>query len=55
MEIEEEELDQEWLDTQAMLIKKRLLDLQATNCWPKALERNMAMSFIARITHIVVN
>jgi len=55
MEIEEKELDQEWCDSQAILIKNWWPGLHAANCWPKALERDVAMSFIAHVTQEVVN
>jgi len=38
MEMEEKELDQEWWDSQAILIKDQWLGLHAANCWPKGQE-----------------
>ena len=55
MEIKEKELDQEWWDTQAILIKREWLDLHAANCQPKALDHDISTLFIAHITRVVVN
>ena len=55
MEIEEKELDQEWWDSQAILIKNWWLGLHAANCRQKALECDTATSFIAHIMHEVLN
>jgi hypothetical protein len=41
MEIEEKEQDQEWCDSQAILIKNKWPGLHAANCRPKALESDM--------------
>jgi len=55
MEIEEKELDQEWWESQAILLKNWWLDVHAAKCWPKGLKHDMATSFIAYIMHVAVN
>jgi len=55
MEIEDKELDQESCDSQAILFKNEWPGLHAANCRPKALERDVAMSFITHVTREVVN
>jgi len=55
MELEEKELDQEWWDSQEILIENRWLGLHAADCWLKELECDLATSFIAHITQEVVN
>jgi len=55
MEIEEKELDQEWWDSQVILIKNQWLGLHAANCWPQALECAIALLLIPHITHAVVD
>jgi len=50
MEIEEKELDQEWCDSQEILIKNWWPGMHAAVCWPNALERDVATSFIAHVT-----
>jgi len=49
------ELEQESWDSQAILIKNQWLGLHAADCRPKALECDIATSFIAHIMHEVVN
>jgi len=55
MEIEEKELDHEWCDSQALLIKNQWPGLHAAHCRPKALERDVGTSFIPHVTQEVVN
>jgi len=55
MEIEEKEPDQEWCDRQAIIIKNSWPCLHAANCQPKALEQDVATSFITHVTQEVVN
>jgi len=49
------ELDQESCDSQPISIKHLWPGLHATNCRPKALERDVATSFVAHVTQEVVN
>ena len=55
VEVDEMELDQEWRDSQEILIKNQWLGQHAANCRPKALECDMATSFIDHITHEVLD
>jgi len=54
MEIEEKELDKEWLGCWAIYIKHEWMDQYAVSCQPKALKPDGSMSFIGQIRHIVV-
>jgi len=53
-EIEEMELDKEWLEIWAIYIESWSIDLNAVYFQQNALECNMSMSFIAQITFILV-
>ena len=55
IEMEDMQLDRERMDSQAILIKNQWLGLHAANCRPKALECDMALSFLAHVTHEEVN